>query len=476
MRSDRARGRRRAIASLAAGAALVTTAWIGAPSAGTPTKGEVQAQASASLPNILVIVTDDQRPDTLDVMPALQQLFVLNGTQFPNAFASTPLCCPSRASIFSGRYTHNHGVFRSGTDPAVFDQDATMQARLQKAGYSTAIAGKYLNSWDQSLDPPFFDRWAFFSRGAQSGSAGFYDLRFNVDGKRRTAKKYSTHFIRNQALRFLESSEADDDRPWFLYVAPFAPHPPAEPEPRYSRAKVPEWEMSPAAFEEDILDKPAYMQFSNAKKWRVGRLRKAQLRSLMSVDDLIERLFNRLDRLGEKQETLAVFLSDNGFMWGEHRRMGKSVPYTASTQIPMLVRWPGHVRRGAIDQRFASNVDVGPTALDAAGLSAEAMDGRSLIDRSWQRDRILLEFWEGQNETRPIPRWASLRTTEHQYTEYYARGTDGQVVIEREFYDLVADPWQLENLVSDEDPTNDPPQWMVDQLFTDRSCASTSCP
>jgi len=218
------------------------------------------------------------------------------------------------------------------------------------------------------------------------------------------------------------------------------------------------------------------VQSSNAKKWRVGRLRKAQLRSLMSVDDLIERLFNRLDRLGEKQDTLAVFLSDNGFMWGEHRRMGKSVPYTASTQIPMLVRWPGHVRRGAIDRRFASNIDVAPAALDAAGLSAEGMDGRSLIDRSWQRDRILLEFWEGQNQTRPIPRWASLRTSEHQYTEYYARGTDGQVVIEREFYDLVADPWQLENLVTDDDPTNDPPQWMVDQLFADRSCASLSCP
>jgi arylsulfatase A-like enzyme len=427
---------------------------------------------SARLPNILVIVTDDQRAGTLDVMPKTRHFFQRYGTKFPNVFVSTPLCCPARASIFSGRYVHNHGILRSGTDPSVFDQEATMQARLQNAGYWTAIAGKFINSWNPLVDPPYFDRWASFSRGAQFGSDGYYDLTFNVDGTQTLARNYSTHFIRNRAFEFLQWFEQDDARPWFLYVAPFAPHPPAIPEPKYERARIERWQPSPSAFEEDLGDKPLYVQLSRKRPRRVARLRADQLRTLMSVDDMVGRLFARLDRLGEKQNTLAIFLSDNGFMWGEHNQSGKSVPYTESTQIPMLIRWPGHVRRGATDRRFASNVDVAPTALDAADLSAEAMDGRSLIDRTWRRDRVLLEFWAGKR----IPRWASIRTKEYQYTEYYSDDPEGEVVADREFYDLRADPWQLENLVADEDPTNDPLEWMPELLSADRVCVAILCP
>src|SRR5919106_2291697 len=321
---------------------LVVTAGISASGASRRT-----AETRAEQPNILIIVTDDQRATgTLDVMPTTLQVFQRNGTQFSNAFVSTPLCCPARASIFSGRYAHNHRVLRTGTDPAVFDQDATMQARLQGAGYLTAITGKYLNSWDQSLDPPYFDRWAFFSKGSQPNSDGYYNHTFNVDGIQRAVEEYSTRFIRKRALRFLRWFERDDDRPWFLYIAPFAPHAPAVPEPKYVGAPLPPWQESPATFEEDVDDKPVYVQFSKAKRWRVRRMRENQLRSLMSVDDLVGRLFDTPDSLGERRDTLAIFLSDNGYMWGEHGRSGKGVPYSTSTQIPLFMRWPGHVSRG----------------------------------------------------------------------------------------------------------------------------------
>ena len=462
-------GRRSLICMLAACALFVA-----APRPDATPRLKPSDQAAAELPNILVIVTDDQRADTLDVMPGTRRLFERNGTRFPNAFVSTPLCCPARASIFSGRYVHNHGIFRSGTDPSKFDQEETMQAHLQDAGYLTAISGKYINNWKQNIDPPYFDRWAFFSRGSQAESDGYYDLKLNVDGQQKIARNYSTHYVRNRALDFLEWFELDDDRPWFLYVAPFAPHAPAVPEPKYWRAPVEEWEWSPSAFEEDVGDKPKYVQLSNAKPRRVTRLRTKQLRTLMSVDDMVGRLFTRLKRLGEKRNTLAIFLSDNGFLWGEHRRSGKGVPYRESTQIPMMLRWPGHVLRGATDNRFASNVDVAPTALAAAGLSTGGMDGRSLLNRAWRRDRVLLEFW-GKAGNR-VPGWASLRTAEHQYTEYYGEGPDAEVVVEREFYDLLADPWQLENLVAGGEAGSEPPQWMVDLLAADRRCMGVLCP
>jgi len=447
---------------------LVTTGGIDAAADGE------RGQIPAKRPNILIIVTDDQTADTLDVMPKTRDFFKKNGTKFPNAFVSTPLCCPSRASIFSGRYAHNHGVFRTGSDPALFDQESTMQARLRNAGYLTAISGKYLNSWTQAIDPPHFDRWAFFSRGRRGDTDGYYNLPFNVDGKRRIAQQYSTRFVQNRALEFLNWFERNDGRPWFLYVAPFAPHPPALPEPKYSNERIPKWIRNPAFFEKEIRDKPQYVQLSNRKQWRTRRMRARQLRSLLSVDDMVGRLAGRLDDLGEERDTVAIFLSDNGYLWGEHRLTGKGVPYTGSIKVPMMMRWPGHVRRGAIDTRFALNIDVAPTALDVAGLSADAMDGRSLTDKSWQRDRVLLEFWGGTSA--PIPGWASIRTSEHQYIEYYAKGSDGEEVMEREFYDLQADRWQLENLSVDEDPSNDPPQWMVDQLAADRSCFAVFCP
>ena len=156
--------------------------------------------------------------------------------------------------------------------------------------------------------------------------------------------------------------------------------------------------------------------------------------------------------LGE-ENTLAFFMSDNGFMWGEHGHLFKRTPYESSVKVPLLMRWPGQVEKGAVDRRLVANIDVAPTILEAAGIEPmpeRPMDGRSLLGTE-ERERLVLEYWaEGG---RNIPTWFSTRTKDFQYIRYEDRFGD---VLFREYYDLARDPWQRRNLLGDGDPTNDP--------------------
>jgi arylsulfatase A-like enzyme len=422
-----------------------------------PPTGEVPgaAQGASERPNVLIIMTDDQRADTLGVMKRTQRWFFSEGTQYPHAFATTPLCCPSRASIMTGQYSHNTNV-ETNIDAARLDQRATMQRYLQDAGYRTAIVGKYLNDW--TGDPPYFHDWAIFTKGG----AGYRDTRLNVNGASRRVKRYSTDWIAARAARLLRSFEGQDPEPWFLLVTPFAPHDPYEPERAYMKTRVPRWQRGPAVGEEDLSDKPTWIVEKKKKKIKeIRRLRAAQLRMLLSVDDLVAKLMRELSRLGE-QDTLAVFMSDNGFFWGEHTLVQKQAPYTAAVQLPMMLRWPGHLPGAGVDLRPAANVDIAPTVYDAVGITPDPdfpVDGRSLLQPN-EREFVLLEF--RRRIYKAVPTWASLRTPTYQYTEWYDE--DLQQVIFREYYDLVADPYQLTNLLGDQDPGNDPPPQELTRL------------
>src|SRR5919106_1327986 len=431
--------------------------WFGAEPAATPS-------GPPPRPNVLIIVTDDQRSDTLDVMPRTLAWMARGGIRFSNAYATTPYCCPSRASIFTGRFVHNHGITHTmAEEGARFDQRSTLQFHLQRAGYRTGIFGKYLNKWPLRRDPPRFDEWAIFSEGIPGGYTGGT---WNVRGRVRSVKTYSTRFIGSQAMDFLRASESVDGQPWFLYLAPFAPHWPSIPEARYRDHPVGLWEGNPAVSERKRRDKPTFVR-TWTKGIEEGRnIRAHQLRTLLSVDDLVDRVFRLLDRLGEGQNTLAFFVSDNGYLWGEHGMTRKLVPYTQSVSVPLLMRWPVGSPQGVEDDRLAANIDIAPTIMEAARLPADPdvpMDGTSLL-RSTRRDRLLLEFWA----TDYTPSWASLRTPAYQYVEYY----DGTGAVQfREYYDLVRDPWQLENVLGDATPTNDPDvQALSDQLSQDRAC------
>ena len=312
-------------------------------------------------PNVLLIVTDDQRADhTLSVMDDVRRHFASEGTTFTRAFATTPLCCPSRASIFTGRYAHNHGVV-DNVDVSPLDHDTTIQHLLRDDGYLTGMFGKYFNAWELARTPPDFDRWAMLDHG-------YHDAEFNVQGRIRRVPGSSTDFVARRTIGFVTGAERDDDRPWFAYVAVHAAHRGFEPSPRYEDAPVPRWPSNPAVAETERSDKPLYVREQNVDARFGDAIRRDQLRTLMSVDDLVDGVFGALDRLGETRDTLAIFTSDNGFFWGEHGLSDKRLPYLPSTRVPLLVRWPGRVEPGTRDGRLVANVDVAPTILDAAGV------------------------------------------------------------------------------------------------------------
>lgn len=418
-------------------------------------------QGPAAAPNILVIITDDQR-EGLEVMPATRRLFVEQGRSYPAAYVTTPLCCPARASVMTGKYVHNHGVLSNGVDDwRDLDHATTMQRYLHETGYRTGHFGKLLNHWPVRRDPPYFDRWALLPDAVRR--LGYYGSDWNVNGDVRRVDTYSTTFIRRQVIQFLRTSEGDDGQPWYAYVATAAPHRAFVAEPKYRDAPVPEWPGNPAVAEEDRSDKPAYVREQDISFERGKEIRRAQYRTLMSVDDMVRSVFSTLEELGE-QNTLAIYLSDSGYMWSEHGLNAKQVPYVQSVKIPMMMRWPTLNIAGQ-DARMVTNVDVAPTVLAAAGLPFQG-DGRNLLDPTWTRERVLIEYF-GDPHAPSVPRWASLLRRDAQYVEYYE---DAGSLREVEFYDLLADPWQLDNL------GRAPGSTWRDQLAADRRCAGSSCP
>jgi arylsulfatase A-like enzyme len=463
-------------------AAGVNRLWRGVPArtrgiaVGVAVLAAVAAVATATLasgggseprPNILVILTDDQRADgTLDVMPVTRQWFQEGGTEFTRAFVTTPECCPSRSSIFSGRYAHNHGVLNNQFSQSL-DQRYTLQRYLRQSGYLTGIYGKYLNAWNPLHNPPDFDKWSIWE-------AGYTPIRVNEQGIVKTVTQYATSYISSNASQFLQNAESNDSQPWFLYLSTTAPHSPFTPEAQYANASVSPFQPNPAQSEADRSDKPPLVQSNNTDQATVESTRTAQLRTLMSVDDLVSNVFQTLEATGEASNTLAIFLSDNGYNWGDHGLIEKGWPYEEDLRVPWFIRWPGHVTAGATDSRLVTNVDLAPTLLDAAGGVSPTvpMDGRSIFGGSPDRTRILTEI----NTSNDTPFWASLRTPTYKYIERYG-ATPPRKILFREYYDLSADPYELDNLLADGNSANDPPTAQLSaQLAADLHCAASSCP
>ena len=199
----------------------------------------------------------------------------------------------------------------------------------------------------------------------------------------------STSFLGDLSVSFLRNGEHDDARPWFLDLSFMAPHLPATVEPRYLDAVVPPLEPNSAMLEVDRSDKPGYVRRRRLRSFDDIQVRRVPaLRSLVAVDDQVERIMRALDEMGELQNTVAVFVSDNGYLWGEHGRSKKAAPYLPAVEVPLYVRWPGHVAAGGIDTRLVGSLDIGPTMFAAAGVEAPSeFDGRNLLDRTTHRAR-----------------------------------------------------------------------------------------
>jgi arylsulfatase A-like enzyme len=424
------------------------------------------AQEDAA-PNLLVVMTDDQPAQgTMAVMPKTRRKIGRQGITFTNAHATTPKCCPSRASFFTGLYAHNHHV-TSNARAADLPQKRTVQRLLQRQGYRTAIFGKYLNAWPVEINPPFFDEWAI-------SNGGFQNTFWNMNGRVGTRHRYSTDIVADKAVRFIRDTERrDDTQPWLAWVTPYAPHLPSTPAARHSGSRLPAFPLTPAMQETDLSDKPDFLEKARNQEDRLEAARDDGRRSLKAVDEMVARLMDALRTRGEAGNTLVIFTSDNGFMLGEHGGVvGKDLPYPASTGIPLLARWPGHFRRGRKNAKLVANIDVAATLLDAAGVE-RATDGRSLLQRG-RRSALLVESRGSYGEDRAprLPAFRSLLTTRYRYAEYYRHNSFD--LIFREYYDYGIDPWELENRAPELLPERR--QVLSDQLKEYGTCKGRSCP
>jgi arylsulfatase A-like enzyme len=408
-----------------------------------------QIPIAATAPNILLILTDDQRWDTLWSMPTVQQELVSRGVTFDQMFTTNSLCCPSRSSILTGDFSHTTGVYRNeppfGAFPS-FRDASTLATWLHAGGYRTALFGKYIDGYQSAANlgyvPPGWDRWEAFVH------AGFYDYRLTRNGALTdygsAPSDYSTTVLGNDATTYVRS--APTSQPLFLEFAPEAPHAPATPEPRYANAfgDLPTWN-PPNMNETDVSDKPSYIRTQppmDADTLAAEQtFRQDQYRTLLSVDDQIAALLKAYQDTGRLQNTMIIFTSDNGLSWGEHRWVKKEVPYDESLRVPLVIRYDP-VTRGtpSTDQHLVLNADIAPTIADAAGVTHPPTDGSSMLpllrdpNAPWRHD-FVIEHMEGGN---PVPTFCGVRTQGWKYVRY-ATG-------EQELYSLNADPYELQNL------------------------------
>src|SRR5919112_130753 len=349
-------------------------------------------------PNVVLILTDDLafedvNPGTLKHMPHLRALME-EGTTFENAFATNSLCCPSRATILRGQYTHNHQIlhnqpplggaerFRlSGRD------GSTMATWVKEQGYQTAFFGKYLNGYDEDYVPPGWDEWY-----AMSGNFLSNDLNENGHIVSYDADRYHLDdVISEKASSYAEHAARPDppfftaNRPFLMWIGTKAPHQPATPAPRHLD-DYPHLSLShPPSFDEnDVSDKPQWVSdnppLSQEQKVYMEELHRKRLQSMLAVDDMVGDLVKSLKRSGELDNTYIFFTSDNGFHLGEHRLgAGKWTPYEEDIRIPLIVRGPA-VPQGRTLHQMVLNNDLAPTIAELAGADAPAfVDGRSLV-------------------------------------------------------------------------------------------------
>jgi N-acetylglucosamine-6-sulfatase len=450
------------------------------------------APAASARPNVVVIETDDQTMADLQSMPKTRALIGDEGVSFDQSVVSLSQCCPSRATFLTGRYAHNHGVLTTqppfGGFPAFADAE-TLPVWLQRAGYATALVGKYLNQYartDPSYVPPGWTEWH-----ALAGPTvyRYRDFALDDDGVvHRHPAAYQTDVL-TQVAEDVIRRRAGDARPLFLWTTYVAPHV-GEP---HDVLDVPDMEsavpasifrdtwigvpmpMSPAFDEADVTDKPPMVRRKpRLAPWQVDRLEeiwRQRQEALQSVDDGVERLVRALRAAGALDDTLLVFTSDNGYLIGEHRfKAGKIQPYEPSIRVPLLVRGPG-IPRGRTSEQLVWNGDLAPTILDAAGATpAWEPDGRSLLpfarDPAVHEPRSVLLEGVPVSKVDPTPGFTGLRTERYKYVERQAGGV--------ELYDLARDPDELDDLAGTP-AVADVQRTLSARLARLRRCQGTGC-
>jgi N-acetylglucosamine-6-sulfatase len=435
----------------------------------TSTSPAVSSPASSlpgSRPNFVFVLTDDLSWNLVSHMPHVQALQQA-GMTMSDYYVVDSLCCPSRSAIFTGEYPHDDGVFTNfGGDGGYNafnkygDQRKSFAVALHKAGYRTAMMGKYLNGyqpWDPV--PPGWDEWDVTGDGYSE-----FGYTLNQDGKEQSygydAKSYLTGVLSSKASSFIDSS-ASSGRPFMLEVATFAPHAPYTPAPRYAHAAQQVAYPGAGAYDTLPTDPPSWLKgrapLTPADQKTITEDFRERVAADLSVDDMIGQLEHELQVKDLARNTYVVFSSDNGYHMGEYRLgPGKQTAFDTDIHVPLVVTGPG-VPAGRMVSQLTSNVDLCPTFETLAGVPVPAdVDGHSLAGlwhghnpANW-RQAILVEHHgpdfspsdpDGQaTKNGDPPTYEAVRTA----TALYVRNAGGQ----QEYYDTVNDPWELHNIVA----------------------------
>jgi arylsulfatase A-like enzyme len=357
----------------------------------------------------------------------------------------TSLCCPSRSTILTGLYAHTSRLFGNGDvgGPRYGGwrrfhrlglEKRTLGPALQAAGYRTALIGKYLNFFGKysppRYRPPGWDTFAAFM--SSHGSYYAYHL---SDGTYHglEPQDYSTDVLASRATDFISTTPVD--QPLFLYFAPFGPHAPYTPAPRDLGTL--DGKLTPytaATLHQPLRTMPVWMQ--NRRHFtqdEVDKTRQPQLEALMSIDDAVGSIVQSLQQGNRDRDTLFVFMSDNGYFWGEHTIIGKDSPYDASTRIPMVIRWDGHTPPASTSGRIVLNVDIAQTIAAATGASMQT-DGLDILGAK-ARKGFVLEAMDGYNYR---PAYCGWRTRNRMFVQWNTG--------EQELFDYRLDPAERTNL------------------------------
>jgi N-acetylglucosamine-6-sulfatase len=469
-------------------------------------------------PSLVVVMLDDldtqMYQQALDegYLPQIKQFLVDQGTTFSESFVTTSLCCPSRSTFLTGRYSHNHGVVaNSGPSGgfAHFDDSSTMATWLQQAGYRTGHVGKYLNGYDKGrYVPPGWETW---NATVSTSAYCMYNFSVSEDGLRekryfRAPQDYQTDVLAGYAERFIRKV---DERPFLLSVAPLAPHnevcldktPDApygriRPPPRYAGSVdvVMPMRKSPSFNEPNLRDKPQWMRrLPRVNEAAMQTLYNDKLAALRAVDDMVGRIARALQETGREANTPFMLTSDNGYHFGTHRLDGKGVLYEEAIRVPLVIRAPGQTLPRASAQ-WVLNTDWAPTLAAYAIASPTPLpDGRSLAPllrnepvESWRQSFLIERPFDGVQTRQRLPHRA-LRTKDADLTAddsgstvlVYGETLD-PVVVDRltdtEFYDLLTDPYQIQSLTADKTLRRQQQQQaMKARLDLINTCAADDC-
>ena len=398
------------------------------------------APATSTPPDILLIVTDDQTYEALSKMPYVDGR--PDWVRFTRAFVNNSECCPSRATILSGQYSHHTGVETNAEGPNFDDRD-TIATWLDPT-YHTAFFGKYLNNWPtawrlpSTAIPPGWDRWAGFVR-----KPGYYNYTLNRNGTLHDfgsgPNAYSTDVLTKETVNFLDTTT----EPFLAVYATRAPHGPFTAAPRhlgfYDDLPVPH----DPNFNESNAGKPAWWQALDPRDPdHMDRSTHRAWNSLLAVDQGVHQMFSVLAQRNMLNHTVVIFISDNAVARGAHRWNAKGCAYEECVHVPLLISMPGATPResGAL----VSNVDLAPTIADLAGVTPTIPeDGKTLVPvlkgTASDLDRPILIRCVPHNPVTNPPRCWAIRTYRWKYIETVGTG-------ERELYDLRADPYELDNL------------------------------